>query len=236
MNKEEESLYQLLEQAKKDAPPPKLFYEIGKLYESLDKPGDAYFFYWLARDRSYICESDLTRIIKIHPHPDLIAKAKHFNLTVRLSLIDALISIGNNSIIPILIQLLSDEVWQIRYRALTSLEAIGNYFAAEYIHQVIKDPEEVVRQHAAICLGNLHHHSSVPWLMKMLKDEDAVVRQLSIRALGNFGPNAEIIEDLKHMLHDKDAFTRKSAREILRKLQQTTDHSTRTNELPIHPF
>lgn len=233
---EEIEINQLVEKVKHEFSNPEMFYDIAKRYETLKNFGDAYFFYWLANNHQYPCLEELERTLQQHPHFNLISKAKHLNLAVRLSVIDSLTAIGDNSVLPVLIGFLNDEVWQVRYRALTSLETIRNTFAAEYIHQIIKDPEEVVRQHAAICLGNLHHQKSIPCLFEMLQDQDAVVRQLTIRALGHFEPTFEIIEELKRMLHDRDAFTRKSARETLKKFQQSTDYPPHSNELPIHPF
>ncbi|MBM3242164.1 HEAT repeat domain-containing protein [Candidatus Poribacteria bacterium] len=111
--------------------------------------------------------------------------------------------------VPLLIEALSDENWQVRLNAAVALGQIGDSAAVPALIAALNDEAWEVRANATVALGKMGQ-TVVPALIAALKDQDAPVRRNAARALGDIGdPTA--VPALIEILNDEDGEVRGSA-------------------------
>jgi len=83
----------------------------------------------------------------------------------------------------LLINLLGDPDWKVRYRAAEALGAMKDGKAGKTLTSVLRDEKDHVRYMAAKALGQIQYHQAIPGLEVCLHDENRYVRKMAAEAL-----------------------------------------------------
>jgi HEAT repeat protein len=114
-------------------------------------------------------------------------------------------------VVPLLVQALQDEAWEVRKAACEALGEIGDPQAIPHLAQALKDEAWEVREAACEALGAIGDPQAIPHLIQALQDEDSDVRWAACRALGAIG-DPQAIPPLLQALKDEAWRVREAAR------------------------
>ena len=130
----------------------------------------------------------------------------------------ALGEMRQDSSVPVLLSLTSDESTDVRAMAIWALGEIRNEAAVDGLVVALRDAEADVRAKAAWALAEIRSPAAANALLSGLSDEDAEVRSHIARALGEIGAN-EAAEPLLQLLrNDASTEVRKAAAQALSQL------------------
>jgi HEAT repeat protein len=117
-------------------------------------------------------------------------------------------------VVPLLVQALQDEAWEVRKAACWALGKIGDPQAIPPLLQALQDEAWGVRKAACWALGAIGDPQAIPPLLQALQDEAWWVRAAACEALGKIG-DPQAIPHLAQALQDEDWWVRKAACEAL---------------------
>jgi len=116
--------------------------------------------------------------------------------------------------VPLLLELLRDEVPEMRRMAVESLGKIDDPRAADSILPLIHDPEAIVRAASLLAMGRVKPTPTdgvVALLTRALEDPDESVRQAAVVAIGEIEPGSRLLEPVVGLLRSSDATIRRAA-------------------------
>ncbi len=135
---------------------------------------------------------------------------------LRRTIVYALGSFQDPSVVTDLIAILRDKEPMIRSAAVDSLDKIADRRSVTALIQSLRDNNSFVRARAAIALGSIKDSQAVTPLVSALSgDESGDVRREAARSLGKIG-GAEAQSALTAALLDKDMLVRQYSAEALR--------------------
>jgi len=113
-----------------------------------------------------------------------------------------------------LLELLRDEVPELRQMAAESLGKIGDPRVADSILPLIHDRAAQVRAASVLALGRMKPAPTdgvVALLTRALEDSDESVRQAAVVAIGEIEPGSRLLEPVVGLLRSSDAMIRRAA-------------------------
>jgi HEAT repeat protein len=116
--------------------------------------------------------------------------------------------------VSLLLELLRDEVPEMRRMAAESLGKIGDPRAANSILLLIHDPAAIVRAASLLAIGRVKPTPTegvVALLTRALEDPDESVRQAAVVAIGEIEPGSRLLEPVVGLLRSSDATIRRVA-------------------------
>jgi HEAT repeat protein len=153
--------------------------------------------------------------------PDLIAGAKDNDL-IRFSVVDAFTKLRDKSVIPILIEFLSDPVGDIRIASARSLAEFNAYKSVPGMLRLLDDTDPIVKNGITEILDKLvSQDTELYYTEGLLKDKSMAVRRYCVRALGLLGDRA-VLPLLFAVIKDKDPSVRE---EVIKSLDALVDSS-----------
>jgi HEAT repeat protein len=105
-------------------------------------------------------------------------------------------------VVPLLVQALQDEAWEVRAAACEALGAIGDPQAIPHLAQALQDEAWSVRKAACEALGRIGDPQAIPPLAQALQDEAWSVPEAACEALGAIG-DPQAIPHLAQALQDE---------------------------------
>jgi HEAT repeat protein len=113
-----------------------------------------------------------------------------------------------------LLELLRDEVPEMRRTAAESLGKIGDPRAADSILTLMHDPAAIVREASVLAMGHLKPTATdgvVALLTQALEDPVESVRQAAVVAVGEIEPGSRLLQPVVGLLQSSDAMIRRAA-------------------------
>lgn len=135
--------------------------------------------------------------------PVLLAAAQAGPTPVRLAAIDAVTEMGSASVVPVLVQLLSDADKEISAAARENLAALPGKDADAAVLDMFNNGNTEKRLLALDLIGQRRMVSSTPALFKATRDSDPKVRQAATRLAGEMA-SAEQVPALLDLLAQSD--------------------------------
>ena len=118
-------------------------------------------------------------------------------------------------ILPLILPLLNNESWLIRYRACEILGLLKDPACSPHLLSKLHDPRDHVRYMAVKGLGLLGDPAAVPAVIPMLSDENPFVRRITVLTLNTLGGDEaqQAITDWAEQ--ETDPAVRKACKHIL---------------------
>ena len=116
--------------------------------------------------------------------------------------------------VSLLLELLRDEVPEMRRTAAESLGKIGDPRAVDSILPLRHDPAAIVREASVLAMGHLKPTATdevVALLTQALEDPVESVRQAAVVAIGEIEPGARLLQPVVGLLQSPDAMIRRAA-------------------------
>ena len=116
--------------------------------------------------------------------------------------------------VPLLLELLRDELPEMRRTAAESLGKIGDPRAADSILPLKHDPAAIVREASVLAVGRLKPTATdgvVALLTQALEDPVESVRQAAVVAIGEIEPGSRLLQPVVGLLRSSDATIRRAA-------------------------
>jgi HEAT repeat protein len=113
-----------------------------------------------------------------------------------------------------LLELLRDEVPEMRRMVAESLGKIGDPRAVDSILPLIHDPAAIVRAASLLAMGRVRPTPTdgvVALLTRALEDPDESVREAAVVAIGEIEPGSRLLEPVVGLLRSSDATIRRAA-------------------------
>jgi HEAT repeat protein len=114
--------------------------------------------------------------------------------SVKLAVIQAIVSIGGAAAVVPLLDRLSDEASEVRIAAARALGELGDRRAVLPLLGAVQDSAPEVRDAAASALGRLRDARAVRGLVGLLRDAQPEVRIAAARALGALGEQSAVVD------------------------------------------
>jgi HEAT repeat protein len=118
---------------------------------------------------------------------------------VRVAVVEAMSQLDVQRVLPALMKLLKDPMWDVRCAAATTLGKLRNRQAVEPLIGVLKDSDNDVREAAANSLGRIGDREAIGPLVLSLADTDPGVRRGATSALRFISPNWQSTEAAQRM-------------------------------------
>jgi HEAT repeat protein len=115
--------------------------------------------------------------------------------------------------VPLILPLLDDESWVLRYRACEILGLMKNPANNSCLQRKLTDEKDHVRYMAVKGLGLSEDPAAVPAIIPMLSDENNFVRRISVLMLGHLGGGNRELKELQ--TRETDPAVRASLKKIL---------------------
>jgi len=154
--------------------------------------------------------------------PQLKEALKDENPRIRRGAIEVLASIGDKSVLSVVLESLAkDDDANVRAMAAEALAIFGGKQAVQALLKSIEDPASIVRAAAVRSLGKLGAHEAVEPLIKILggREQMAFVRAAAAEALGNIGGDDAMKALKQAMTFDPDSSVAEAAEAAYRRLQ-----------------
>jgi HEAT repeat protein len=151
-----------------------------------------------------------------------VVKDKNQDLALRCEAVEALGMIGNEIIMPNLLEILEDQDvlpdrgWNIRRNAIEALSNFENDLAIQCLVTAIEDQDYSVRWYATAILSSIQHEKSIPGLIKALDHPELYVRWNAAKILSKFQQEAAIT-GLNQAVDDQGSIVNWSIRAVLGK-------------------
>ena len=116
--------------------------------------------------------------------------------------------------VPLLLELLRDEMPEMRRTAAESLGKIGDPRAADSILSLKHDPAAIVREASVLAMGRVKPTATdgvVALLTQALEDPVESVRQAAVVAIGEIEPGTRLLQPVVGLLRSSDATIRRAA-------------------------
>ena len=116
--------------------------------------------------------------------------------------------------VSLMLELLRDEVPEMRRTAAESLGKIGDPRAADSILPLKHDPAAIVREASVLAMGRLKPTATdgvVALLTQALEDPVESVRQAAVVAIGEIEPGSRLLQPVVGLLRSSDATIRRAA-------------------------
>jgi len=116
--------------------------------------------------------------------------------------------------VSLLLELIRDEVPEMRRMAAESMGKIGDPRAVDSILPLIHDPAAIVREASLLAMGRLKPTATgevVAQLTRALEDPDESVREAAVVAIGEIEPGSRLLEPVVGLLRSSDAKIRRAA-------------------------
>lgn len=113
---------------------------------------------------------------------NLVAGLRNPDKSFRAECIPRIVSFGDSAV-EILIPLLQDNDWKVRYRAAEALGMIPGTHAVPFLIQACRDEKDHVRYMAAKSLGLLQASDAGSTLIKLLNDDHPYTRGIAVQGL-----------------------------------------------------
>ena len=116
--------------------------------------------------------------------------------------------------VSLLLELIRDEVPEMRRTAAESMGKIGDPRAVDSILPLIHDPAAIVREASLLAMGRLKPTATgevVAQLTRALEDPDESVREAAVVAIGEIEPGSRLLEPVVGLLRSSDAKIRRAA-------------------------
>jgi HEAT repeat protein len=116
--------------------------------------------------------------------------------------------------VSLLLELLRDEVPEMRRTAAESLGKIGDPRAADSILSLKHDPAAIVREASVLAMGRVKPTATdgvVALLTQALEDPVESVRQAAVVAIGEIEPGTRLLQPVVGLLRSSDATIRRAA-------------------------
>lgn len=161
---------------------------------------------------------ELGRAGKDDAIPYLVSGLSDENPGVQQASVDALISIGNPTVVNSVTPLLRDDKnAPLRNMAVEVLGQVGSR-DLDSISHLLKDPDPDIRRFAADIVGTIGDKRGVPALIAALRDENPNVRSSSANSLGMMGDHDAIMPLINSLKEEKDEWVIFSIIEALGKV------------------
>jgi HEAT repeat protein len=128
---------------------------------------------------------------------------KPYNINKRQQIIYALSLMPPNLILDDFIDLLNDEMFEVRRKAVSVLGKIGNEKAVFPLLRLLKDMDTEVRRRTVEALGKIGNEKAVDSLIQVLQDSDKEVRTKAVETLGKIG-SEKAMSELNRLLKNPD--------------------------------
>ncbi len=138
---------------------------------------------------------------------------------VRAQAARALGSAGGESL-PILIPLLSDQDWKVRYRVCEAIGLINSNQSFGPLVGALADERDHVRYMAAKGLGQLGDKAATASIARLLSDENLFVRKAAASALGCIGGNTAYTCLNLALTREQSDIVIKSIKEALKEIEE----------------
>ena len=115
--------------------------------------------------------------------------------------------------VSLLLELLRDEVPEMRQMAAESLGKIGDPRVADSILPLIHDPAAIVRAASLLAMGRMKPTPTdgvVALVTRALEDSDESVRQAAVVAIGEIEPGSRLLEPVVGLLRSSDVTIRRA--------------------------
>ncbi len=113
-----------------------------------------------------------------------------------------------------MLELLRDEMPEVRRMAVESLGKTGDPRAIDSVLPLIHDPAAIVREASLVAMGRVKPTATegvVTLLTQALEDTDESVRQAAVVAFGEIEPGSRLLEPVVGLLRSPDATIRRAA-------------------------
>ena len=174
-------------------------------------------------DCNYFVRSAANKVIEIkianveNIEEFILIALQHENPDIRSKAADYLVTIANESVIPILLKLLQDEHPKVRFSAAYTLAARGDKSIIPNLFAALQDKNHQIREKTAHALGLLADNCAIPALVETLQDENHRVRAAAAYALSLI-PDNSTLPALTKVLQDSDFYVRQMAMLALEKI------------------
>jgi HEAT repeat protein len=128
---------------------------------------------------------------------------KPYSNNKRQQIIDALSLMPPNLILDDFIDLLNDEMFEVRRKAVSVLGKIGNEKAVFPLLRLLKDMDTEVRRRTVEALGKIGSEKAVDSLIQVLQDSDKEVRTKAVETLGKID-SEKAMSELNRLLKNPD--------------------------------
>jgi HEAT repeat protein len=113
---------------------------------------------------------------------------KHQDHRVRVAVIEAMIQLEAQQIVPSLVGLLNDPMWDVRCAAAVALGKLRNPDSVAGLIGALRDTDNDVREAAVLSLGRIADPRAIGPLTLVLTDAESVVRRAAASALHQINP------------------------------------------------
>ncbi|MFW5904110.1 MAG: HEAT repeat domain-containing protein [Candidatus Saliniplasma sp.] len=132
------------------------------------------------------------------------------DIEIEEEVIDAVVKLDGEDILPHLAQKVKDGEKSVREAAVQGLASIGGEDSCQLLIECLKDESWRIREEAAKALGGLEYEEAESDLVEMLDDSNQYVVQSALESLGEIGDD-ETVEVLKEKLDSDIPEIRSSA-------------------------
>lgn len=196
--------------------------DASKLFEKI--------FVYLKDSDWWVRETVIASVSKIKD-PGVFAAAvellSHPDASMRRHAMDILVNIGNALAVFPIVQLLKDQDFDVRERAVAALGQIGSAETVPILAGLLTIPSMVYA--AAEAMGNIGHSSAVPPLIQQLPKADTRARLVIMNALEKLNAS-ESIPTLESYLSDPDRNVQIRAMEVLSRLKVSAYSSAESDD------
>ncbi len=160
--------------------------------------------------------------------PSLIEMLKHKDEKVRISAVESLLKIGDETLGYAFASCMKDASYQVRLGALRGIYKFAGDLASDYIVTALEDTHPDVRRRAVIYLGWLRKKELVPYITDALSDTSALVRKVATYTLGDLKESSTVPHLIK-ILDDTNLDVKIGALSALKRITRKSFDSEKSS-------
>lgn len=153
----------------------------------------------------------------------LLTALRSDDWAVRNAAIDALVALGDPTVVPDLIHVLDHRASMTREAAVRALGKLGDRSVIPHLVRKLRDPKGYVRSAALLSLAELKAGETVPVLLKQLDDEPARMKWRVAWALGALGDET-VVAHLLPLLNRPEQHLANAALQAIARIDGQTFH------------